>query len=108
MFDRFVEDGVPPDSAFGIRHQRIGSDAGQGPVELAALLLIIAINDQLHVDGQVTPLRPALPFCQQDPTPREYEGIARRIVLGEHQGEQLGHRADGMPVITVDHHGLRK
>ena len=83
VLDRLVQDGVPPDVALGVGCERLGRQAGQGGVDLAALLVVVALADELEIYSEVAALGPTLTFSDQRDPSGENEGEGRCIFGNE-------------------------
>ena len=85
VLDRLVEGFGPPHVAVGVGSQGGRLQAGESPVNLAALLQISPLGDGLHVDGQVPPFGPPSLFGNHEPAAGHDERKAWPL-LGSKQG----------------------
>ena len=83
VLDRVLQDAVPPDAALGIRRERFRADAGQGAVDLAAALGLVALADQLQVHCQVAALQPAGSLRDEQPPAGQDQGELGSVVRDE-------------------------
>ena len=79
VLDGVVERRRPPDVAVGVRGEGLGAQAGQGAVEFAAALGVVAFADELQVDGEVAALGPAFLLGDECPAAGEDERELRCV-----------------------------
>ena len=88
VLDGVLEDAAPPDAALGVRGERLRAYAGEGAVDLAAALGVVALADKLEVDGQVAALGPACPLGDEQPPSGEHQGELGTVVGDEQRRQQ--------------------
>ena len=87
--------------ALGVRGERLRAHAGQGAVDLAAALGVVALADQLEVDGQVAALGPAGPLGDEQPASGEHQGELGPVVGDEQRGQQPRRRRDRRLLVDL-------
>ncbi len=100
MLDRLFEDAVPPQVAVGVRCDRRGAQAGQGPVDLATALGVVAFADQLEVDGEIAALGPTGRLGQHRPAAGQDKDQVRRVIIDEQRGDQPGRGGQFVAVLV--------
>ena len=102
MLDRLLEYGGPPEHAVGAGSHGLGSEHREGSVNLAALLVVFALADQLQVDRGVAAFGPAFALGEQGPASGEHDDELGAVFSQEQRRQCAGGGREGRLVIEVE------